>query len=153
FIANVNAAGRFTLQLPPNVSYRMTLASTTKTSGIYSAVARINWPLASGAARWATLGKGGAINLGAVFEHGTKCTSCSGTQGDDQGDDDDQGCDEDDHAGCQSHSGDMDCDCSNEMGDDDHCDQDDDGDEHEHECDDDDHHKCGGDGGASSGGS
>ena len=43
FVAGVSAAGRFTLQLPPNAAYRMTLSSTMRT-GVYSAAARINWP-------------------------------------------------------------------------------------------------------------
>ncbi|MGZ3430185.1 MAG: hypothetical protein ACXVCV_26225 [Polyangia bacterium] len=146
FVADVTASGRFTLQLPANVSYRLTLASSTKTAGIYSAAARINWPLASGAARWATLGNGAAIELGAVFKRGTKSSSTSSSSGG-SGDGEHGDCHEDDQAGCQSHDSDVDCDCDHKMGAGDQCDQDDDGDTHEHECDDDDHHKCSGDGG------
>ncbi len=145
FVADVTAGGRFTLQLPPEVSYRVTLASTTRTAGVYSAAARINWPLASGASRWATLGGGAALDLGAVHQRGSSSHGgAPATSGGDSG-----GCREDDGAGCQSHGSDIDCDCDHQMGAGDACDKDDDSGEHEQQCNDDDHHKCAGDGGES----
>ena len=147
FVADVTSSGRFTLQLPAGASYRMSLASTTR-SGIYTTTARINWPLQSGAARWATLGGGGAINLGAVFERGSS-PSGTATSESEHGDDDDHGdCHEDDHS-CSSHGGEVDDDCDHKVSSGDHCDQDDDADEHDHDADED---ECKGDGGTTSGG-
>ena len=145
FVAEVTASGHFTLQLPPSVSYRLTLATATRSDGIFSAVARINWPLESGAARWATLNAGAALDLGLVFKRGSKSVghASSSSGGDSAG-----ACHEDDHAGCQSHDSDFDCDCDHHYSSDDHCDGDGDAAEHDHDCDDDDHHKCNGDGGS-----
>ena len=162
FVAGVTASGRFTLQLPANVSYRLTLSSATATPGVYSAVARINWPLASGASRWAALGGGGALDLGAVYQRGTRPAGLGTNDDDDHGDDhadggahdgdDDHGdCHEDDHA-CDAHGGDVDDDCDHRMSAGDHCDKDDDADAHDKDADDDDHDKCNADGGATGGG-
>lgn len=146
FVANVTASGRFALTLPPGAAYRLTLASTARASH-YDAVARINWPLASGAARWARLGDGDTLDLGNVYKRGThprsgaigaQCSGCDDAS-DDHGDDD-ATCKEDDGASTTSHDGDYDCDCDHATTDDDHCDEDDDADVHEQECEDGDHH-------------
>jgi hypothetical protein len=157
FVANVTASGRFTLQLPAGVAYRMTLASSTSRSGVYSSAARINWPLASGAARWAVVGDGATINLGAVYQRGSKptglgtsCDSCGGDDSD-HGDDDHGGCHEDENA-CKDEHTDVDDDCDHKVGSADHCDQDDDADEHDQDADDDDLDKCATDGGTTTGG-
>lgn len=161
FVGSITASGRFTLQLPSNLSYRLTLASSTSNGAIYSAAARINWPLASGAARWAKIGDGAALDLGAVYMRGSRpsgvgiqCDSCGGGSsggGNGEGDADKGECHEDDHAGCQSHGSDGDADCDHKTGDNDKCDKDDDSDKHDHECDDDDKNKCSGDGGSDEG--
>ncbi|MGZ3406510.1 MAG: hypothetical protein ACXVAN_08725 [Polyangia bacterium] len=162
FVANVTASGRFTLQLPAGAGYRMTLASSASANGVYSAAARINWPLASGPARWAVVGDGAAIDLGAVYKRGTRptglgtsCDSCGGSGGDDHGDDDHGGCHEDEHA-CNGEQTDVDDDCDHKVGTADHCDQDDQADEHDQDADDDDHARCApdmsGGGGAGGGG-
>jgi hypothetical protein len=146
FVAEVLGSGRFTLQIPSSVSYRLTLATATRSEGIYSAVARINWPLESGPARWATVGAGAMLDLGLVFKRGSKSSgvdNAGSSGGGGEGE-----CNEDDHAGCQSHDSDYDCDCNHHYGDGDHCDGDGNSSEHDHDCDNDDHHKCGGDGGS-----
>jgi len=161
FVADVSASGRFTLQLPAGASYRMSLAATTR-SGVYTTSARINWPLASGNARWATLGGGGALDLGAVFERGTRptsglgtsCDSCGGSggdDGDDHGDGDHGSCHEEDDS-CSSHGGDVDDDCDHQVSSGDHCDKDDDAGEHDHDADEDMCHADGGTGGGAGGG-
>jgi hypothetical protein len=165
FVASVTTSGRFTLQLPAGVGYRMTLASSTNASGVYSAAARINWPLPSGAARWAVVGDGAAIDLGQVYQRGTRpsglgtaCDSCGGSDGDhqgadggDHGDGDHGDCHEDDHA-CGAEHTDVDDDCDHKVGTTDKCDKDDNADEHDKDADNDDHDKCNGDGGTSTGG-
>lgn len=147
FVADVSASGRFTLQLPAGASYRMSLASTSR-NGIYTTSARINWPLASGNARWATLGAGGAITLGNVVQRGAHAVSSGG---DDHGDDDGHGgsCHEEDHPCSSGGGGDVDDDCDHHMSSGDHCDKDDDADEHDHDADED---MCHADGGTTTGG-
>jgi hypothetical protein len=148
FVASVTASGRFTLQLPASASYRLSLASTAA-SGVYTTKARINWPLQSGASRWATLGDGGAITLGAVFERGSTPSARDSEVGDDDHGDDDHGdCHEDDHS-CSAHGGEVDDDCDHQMSSGDHCDEDDDADEHEQQANED---ECKGDGGSATGG-
>jgi hypothetical protein len=104
FIATVSAQGAFSLQLPANAAYRVTLAETTVRPGIYDAVARIDWPLATGAVRWAKLSPGAPLDLGTITLRGSttaaqaptrgltvQCESCGGASGsadDDQGDKD-----------------------------------------------------------------
>src|SRR3954471_3142590 len=67
FVTHLNSDGSFRLELPTNVSYRLTLATATKGS-TYQTVARINWPLQSGAARWAKVGDGTPLSLGGVVK-------------------------------------------------------------------------------------
>jgi hypothetical protein len=149
WVAPVAASGRFTLTLPPNVEYRITLANTTAKAGVYSAVARINWPTTSGAQRWAHIGAGDTLNLGPVFKRGTKAptgtmgVSCDGCgKGSDGGSADGGGeCKEDDGAKTESSGKEDDCDCGNKTDDHDKCDKDDDGDKHDSECDKDDKDK------------
>jgi uncharacterized membrane protein YgcG len=119
FVTPVEASGKFMLKLPSNVSYRLTLANSTQTRGIYSSVARINWPLESGASRWATLGDGETLDLGMVYQRGHKVSSSSkssksGSYG---------SCKEEDDSKC-SHEGESDCDCDHEYSGGDHCDPD-----------------------------
>jgi hypothetical protein len=164
FVASVTASGRFTLQLPAGVAYRMTLASSTSRSDVFNAAARINWPLQSGASRWAVVGGGAAINLGAIYQRGTRptglgtaCDSCGGgdddhADGGDHADDGDHGdCHEDEHA-CKDEHTDVDDDCDHAVGSGDHCDHDDDAGEHDHDADNDDLDKCSPDGGTIGGG-
>jgi hypothetical protein len=141
FVAKVTAKGRFALTLPPDSDYRLTLASSSSHAGHYSAVARINWPLADGAARWAHLGGGDTLDLGNVYKRGTRPSGSLGVQCDGCGDassgddgDDKASCKEDDGASTAAHDSDYDCDCDHAATDDDHCDHDDDADDHEHEC-------------------
>ena len=152
FVANVTAGGRFALTLPPDGNYRLTLASSLSRAGRYSAVARINWPLADGAARWAHLGGGGALDLGNVHRRGTRpsgtvgaqCDGCGDTaNGGDGGMSDGATCKEDDGASTTTHDSDYDCDCDHAAADGDHCDRDDDADDHEQACDDGDDDKSG----------
>ena len=72
--------GRFTLQLPAGASYTLNLGS-----------ARIDWPTATGPARWAKLGSGPTLDLGHVSKSGDHFTC------DHQGSDDDHCDDDDDH--------------------------------------------------------
>ncbi|MDB4970116.1 MAG: hypothetical protein JWN44_5805, partial [Myxococcales bacterium] len=135
WVAPVAANGRFTLTVPPNVEYRITLANTTAKPGVYSAVARINWPTTSGAQRWAHIGAAAVLNLGPIYKRGTKAGAVSGasTSGGE--------CKEDDGAKTESTGKEDDCDCGNKTDDHDKCDKDDDGDRHDHECDKDDQDK------------
>ncbi len=147
FVAPLTQSGRFTLTLPSEVDYRLPLARGTATSGVYSAMARINWPLASGPARWAHVGAGDTLDLGHVYRRGTQpaatsggrvgilCDACGGRDGG-VGDDDHGECHEDDGAKCKSGGHEDDCDCDHKAGDDDHCDQDDDSGDHDKACDD-----------------
>jgi hypothetical protein len=161
FVTHVMSDGSFRLQLPTNVSYRLTLANSTPVSsarGGYLAVANINWPLASGASRWATLRDGAPLILGGVWKRGTmpqgvvpycagSCSSGSGgsasggygsggsdsASGSNEASSDD-GCHEDDKAHCDTSANDDD-DCDHEAKDSDGCDKDDDADSHDHQCD------------------
>jgi hypothetical protein len=137
FISPLTADGRFTLMLPTNVAYRITLANSRATPGVFSAVAHINWPLESGAARWAVLGAGDRLDLGTVYRRSAGPGSgaqISSYGGDGDGGSDDGSCKEEDDAKC-SHDHEDDCDCDHKYSDDDHCDKDDDGDQHDHDCD------------------
>ena len=150
FVASVSRNGSFRLQLPAGVAYRMTLANSTTHASSYVAVARVSWPLESGANRWAMLSAGGAIDLGRVSRRsqsgsggalGIMCDSCSGSSddGDYSSDDSDKGdCHEDDGAKTSSKGGEDDCDCSHKVSSSDGCDKDQDSDQHDHECDKDD---------------
>jgi len=147
FVTHLSANGFFLLALPPNVQYRLTLANSTR-SGAYSAVAHINWPLASGAARWATLGEGETLQLGHVYRRGTQTTQkagwCSGCG--DASDDPDGGagggggykhdCKQDDNAKTTTTGTEGDCDCDHKHQTSDHCDGDANGPEHDKDCDD-----------------
>jgi hypothetical protein len=133
FVATLTADGHFQLNLPPNVAYRLTLANSTATPGVYAAVARVNWPLETGPGRWAVLGDGATLDLGTVYRR------ASGPDGrrissDDGGGGGGGSCKEQDDAKC-SHDHEDDCDCDHKYSDDDHCDKDDHGDEHDHDCD------------------
>jgi hypothetical protein len=157
FVRHVDARGQFQLALPPNASYRLTLANTTR-SGAYHALTRIQWPTPSGPAVWAKLSMGGTLFLGTV-----KPKSYGGACGHyEWDDDDDEQCremDDDEHAdGGDRHYGqhddDGDCEddkaveCEADDEGDSECDDHDDGDHaqstsHDHDgCDqdDDDHH-------------
>ena len=118
FTSDVAATGRFALQLPTGASYALDVGSS-----------RVDWPTASGPARWARLGSGATLDLGHVTRQSDGHWSC-----DHQGSDDDH-CDRDD-----DHDG----------GDDDHGD-DDHGGDGDGDRDGGDHHAC--DGGSQSGGS
>jgi hypothetical protein len=158
FVTHLSAKGYFQLALPPNTQYRLTLANSTR-SGTYSAVARINWPLASGAGRWANLGAGAPLALGHVYRRGTSaaglstsCASCDDSQDSDggvgAGDDDgyQHDCKQDDGANTTTTGNEGDCDCDHKHQSSDHCDGDADGESHDRDCDD--HEKakegCGG---------
>jgi hypothetical protein len=119
FVASIAQDGKFALKLPSNVSYRLSLANSTETKGIYSSLARINWPLEKGASRWATLGDGETLDLGMVYERGHQYSSSqseskSGKAG---------SCKEEDDAKC-SHEGETDCDCGHKYSGGDHCEPD-----------------------------
>jgi hypothetical protein len=129
FVTHLSARGTFKLELPHGVEYRLTLANSTR-SGAYVTVARINWPLASGPARWAHVGAGAPLDLGAVFQRGTSpipintdlsTRTGGGGDGDHDGDDGDKDGDDGDKDG---DDGDKDDDGD----DDDDCEQDDDAD-------------------------
>jgi hypothetical protein len=169
WIAHLSQSGAFKLTIPTGVSYRLTLANSTR-SGTYQALARVNWPLSTGPARWAQLGAGDTLALGHVAPRaqtaagglGIQC-GCGGGDDDDGdhhhhdgdvdgGADDDQGgdCHEDDNAKCHD-DGEDDDDCDGKISDGDNCDKDDDADQHDKDCDDDESKKeCGcSDGGSS----
>jgi hypothetical protein len=152
FVASLTADGHFQLNLPPNVAYRLTLANSTATPDVYAAVARINWPLETGPARWAVLGDGATLDLGTVYRRATgpdgRHISSYGDGGD--GGSDGGSCKEDDGAKC-SHDHDDDCDCDHKYSDDDHCEHDDHGEQHDHDCDHE-HNYGGSDGGCTCGG-
>jgi hypothetical protein len=177
FYSHMAKDGSFTLQLPTNVAYRITLANSTRTPGVFTSVAKINWPLAGGASRWAVVGAGDTLALGGVYRRGTiptgggsggvgiQCDHCGGGSdgGASGGGGDD--CKEYDNSKCESGGHDDDCDSDHEHKDDDHCDKDDDADKHDHDCDDHDkgdgdhgdddddgHCGCGNSDGGSSGG-
>jgi hypothetical protein len=157
FFTHMSKDGSFKLQLPPNVAYRITLANSTRTAGVFTAVARINWPIAVGASRWAQVGAGDTLALGGIYRRGTiprggsggvgiQCDHCGGGGGSDggaSGGDGGDDCKEDDKAKCESGGHDDDCDSDHEHKDDDKCDKDDDADKHDKDCDD--HDKGGGD--------
>jgi hypothetical protein len=155
FVTHLQPDGSFQLQLPSNVAYRLTVANSTRSSTGFASVARINWPLSTGASRWAKLGGGAPLDLGHVFTRGStqyaiQCSGCSGGSGGymaSQGSD----CHEDDHDYCSKSSSEDDCDSDHKYKDDDHCDKDDDADQHDKDCDQDDHDK--GAGGYADGGS
>jgi hypothetical protein len=134
FVSHVSGSGHFTLSLPTDQAYRLTLANSTLHTGVYLAVARINWPLASGGARWAKVGGGAALDLGTVTRRGYGSRGGSVEKSGSGGKDDDDETKEDDHAKC-NYDHEDDCDCDHQHHDDDHCDKDDDGDEHDHDCD------------------
>jgi hypothetical protein len=81
FVAEVARSGRFTLKLPTNVSYRVTLASTAAEAR-YNAVARINWPESRGPALALKLLAGDTLDLGHVYRRGTKPSGFSSLGGD-----------------------------------------------------------------------
>lgn len=153
FYTHMAKNGSFKLQLPPNIAYRITLANSTRNPGVFKSVAKINWPTAGGASRWAVVGAGDTLALGGIYRRGTaptgggsggvgiQCDHCGGGDGGAKGDDDD--CKEDDKAKCESGGHDDDCDSDHEHKDDDKCDKDDDADKHDKDCDD--HDKGGGD--------
>lgn len=109
FVAHLGATGKFALKLPSNVAYRLTLANSTATKGIYSSLATINWPLEKGGARWASLGDGETLDLGMIYEHGKKVSGGSGSGSSSSGSPGD--CKEEDDSKC-SHEGEGECDCS-----------------------------------------
>jgi hypothetical protein len=135
FVATVAGDGSFALALPAGVAYRLTLANSTATTNAYAAVARINWPLVDGPARWAVLGAGDTLNLGSVYRRGSTpagqhISSYSGGNSDGGA----GSCKEDDDAKC-GHEHEDDCDSDHQHADSDHCDKDDDSDKHDHDCD------------------
>jgi hypothetical protein len=139
FIVHVAPNGTFQLAVPPNATYRLTLANSLP-SGAFHALSRIAWPTRTGAARWAHVSTGGAIQLGAVHPLGVGAQASGPLSGAHDGSDDSGGgggkCDD------GEHDDEVDCD----TGDEDESDCDDKGD-----CDgvDDDHGGGSSDGGLS----
>jgi hypothetical protein len=107
FTAAVAATGRFTLQLATGDSYALDVGP-----------ARIDWPTATGPARWAKLGSGPTLDLGHVAKtsdghyecdhHGSNDDHCDRDDSRDGGDDDDHGDDDGDHDGGDHDDGDHD---------------------------------------------
>jgi hypothetical protein len=139
WVSPVASNGRFTLTLPPNVDYRMTLAHTTTKAGVYNPVARIYWPTASGATRWAHVGSGAAVELGSVFKRGAKAAAVSGSASDAE-------CKEDDGARTQLATTMGDADAGNRAGETDNYFADPSGNRHDQEVNEDDQTKAEGDG-------
>jgi len=116
FTAKVAATGTFALQLPTGASYELTIGAS-----------RVDWPTASGPARWAKLGSGPALDLGHVTRgsdghfscdhHASDGDHCDRDDGHDGGDDDDHGDDGDDHDDGGDHQGSHSCDGGTSGGD------------------------------------
>lgn len=70
FVTAVSPTGRFSITVPAGQSYRLTLANTLKAGG-YAGISKINWP---GAGRWAQVGPGGTLALGAIHPATTGTT-------------------------------------------------------------------------------
>lgn len=147
YVTHLMKDGSFRLQIPTGVAYRITLANSTRSSTGYTSVARMNWPLESGPARWAKIGSGDTLDLGHVYQRGTtqfgiQCSGCSGGGYDsDKGSD----CHQDDHSYCNKGSSENDCDSDHKYDSNDACDKDDDSDKDEHDCNNDDKNKSAGD--------
>lgn len=151
FVTHLSPSGHFSLQLPVNKAYRLTLANSTSDTSSFVALARINWPHDSGSGRWAVLGDGDALDLGNVARRGERSSSkghggyCAKDADGGCGGDDDS-CHEDDGAKCD-HGHEDDCDCDHKYGDGDHCDPDPQAGEHEGKCNKDHGYHGGDDGG------
>ena len=88
FTASVGASGSFALQLPTGNSYELTIGA-----------ARVDWPTATGPARWAKLGDGATLDLGHVSRQSDGHYACDhhGSEGDHCDRDDDHDGGDDDH--------------------------------------------------------
>ena len=118
FVAHLAPNGTFQLAIPSGAAYRLTLANSNP-NGTFRALSRIAWPTQAGAARWARVGGGGAIQLGAIHPMGVAAQSGSGLGAADDGDSSGGG----DSAKCDDGEHDDEMDCNP-------------GDEDESECDD-----------------
>ena len=95
--SSVSSTGRFTLELPTGRSYALDVGR-----------AQLDWPTATGPARWARLGSGATLDLGHVSRtsdghyacdhRGSEDDHCDRDDGD-GGDDDDHGDDDGDYGG------------------------------------------------------
>jgi hypothetical protein len=106
YVANVSAAGKFTVAVPAGQSYRLTLADRTA-AGPLALVSRILWSAKGQNFVWAKVAKGSTINFGVIRPVGASGANPSttgasvGSQGQNsngQGENDDSQCDEDDDA-------------------------------------------------------
>jgi hypothetical protein len=113
FVTHVAANGTFQLTIPAGATYRLTLANSMP-GGTYHALSRIAWPTSTGAARWARVGTGGAIQLRAIHPTSVAAQAGGGLSAADdgsQGQSNDQGENDDDQG---EDDGEVDCNTGDE---------------------------------------